>query len=472
MKRQLLALLLLTSYCYSQDYTLVTNTPFNDVSIGSIEFADVDGDLDNDLFITGSDNSSGSAVQYSKLFINDGVGNFTESTFIIFIGLDNSSTDFEDIDGDLDLDLILNGRKSDGDYITSLFTNDGSGNFTEVTGTNFNIGSGRVNFEDIDGDLDQDLLIIGNDILELYSNDGSGNFTPISNTLIGTDFGDFEFFDMDGDLDSDVLITGQRAGVGNVAKLYENNGNGGFSEVMNTPFTPTNFSSIDSGDIDNDNDIDIIITGLLFTSNPKTQLFLNDGSGNFSEVVDSSIENVGFGDAIFEDMNDDNSIDVLLTGQLLGGAETTKLYLNDGLGNFNESTTSMFEGLDFVSSLAAADIDGDTDIDFINIGTNSSFSSKTNLYLNNLYALGLDEETLTEFKIYPNPSKDIVTIESLDNNTIESFSILDINGRLIKQEKSINNTFHTIDLSSLAQGTYLLELKTISSVFRKKILKN
>ncbi|WP_298893212.1 T9SS type A sorting domain-containing protein [uncultured Psychroserpens sp.] len=474
MKKALLILFLYSSFSFSQTFTLATNTPFDNVTLGSVKFADVDGDLDNDVFISGADNTSGSTILYSKLYINDGSGSFSESTFTTFVGLDNSSVDFEDIDGDTDLDLIINGRMADNNPTTILFTNDGNGNFTEVTGTTFNIGSGIVNFEDIDGDLDQDILLVGDAIVQIYQNDGNGTFTEISaNSITGIDFGDFEFFDKDGDLDSDLLIIGETySAEGKIAKLYENDGNGNFSEVIGTSFSGLIFSSIDSDDIDDDNDLDLIITGQLSSNDPITSLFINDGNGNFSEVLNTPFEDVKLGEAIFADINDDNFPDVLLTGRLINDSKTTKLYLNDGSGNFTEATIPTFEGLDFISRIAAADIDGDSDLEIINIGSNSSFTSTTNLYVNNLYTLGIDDESINQFIIYPNPSTHIINIENQNNTHISEFLILDIKGRIIKQEKLNNETFYKIDINDLAQGTYLLELKTISGVFRKKILKN
>nr|WP_321232658.1 T9SS type A sorting domain-containing protein [uncultured Psychroserpens sp.] len=473
MKKILLSFFFLAAISNSQTFTLDVNNPFFSAANGSVQFADVDGDLDNDVFITGSDNNSGSSIPFSKLYINDGIGGFTEST-TTFVDVDNSSTDFGDIDGDTDLDLIISGRKNDGTSTTLIYINDGNGNFSEVPGVDLFTTSADVKLKDIDGDLDLDLLAIGNSLTILYLNDGNGTFTVTSNNFDGIGFGDFEFFDADGDFDSDLLIIGDlTSGGGNAsATLYLNDGFGNFSEVSGPPFLGLYYSSVSTGDIDGDSDLDIVITGQPSPGQGTTLLYINDGSGNFTELNNITIENITIGEGVFADLNDDNSIDLLLTGQLLDGSIATKLYINDGSGNFNESTTALFEGLTFLSRIAVADIDGDNDNDIINIGLNSDFESTTNLYTNNLYTLNVEDDVLQQFKIYPNPSKTIINIENIGGDTIKEISIFDVGGRLVLSETSINTNIYTIDLKDLANGSYFVEVKTTIASFNKKILKN
>jgi hypothetical protein len=69
-------------------------------------------------------------------------------------------------------------------------------------------------------------------------------------------------------------------------------------------------------------------------------------------------------------------------------------------------------------------------------------------------------------KLYPNPVQDLLTIQS-DVATIESVTILDVNGRSIM---SSNSTF--IDVSQLQSGVYLVNIKSGDGVLTKKFLKN
>lgn len=62
--------------------------------------------------------------------------------------------------------------------------------------------------------------------------------------------------------------------------------------------------------------------------------------------------------------------------------------------------------------------------------------------------------------IYPNPTRDVLMIEGVDSQTIR---VYDLQGRLIKTENSTQ-----VDVSNLAEGTYLLQIGTQVVRFIKK----
>ena len=74
----------------------MTDAPFEAVRASSIAFADVDGDNDQDALIIGA-NKSGSRI--AKLYTNDGTGGFTEMMGTTFTGVTDSSIAFADVDG-------------------------------------------------------------------------------------------------------------------------------------------------------------------------------------------------------------------------------------------------------------------------------------------------------------------------------------------------------------------------------------
>ncbi|MEL6670062.1 MAG: FG-GAP-like repeat-containing protein, partial [Bacteroidota bacterium] len=92
------------------------------VSVGSISFADVDGDGDEDVLITGRDNSS---VRISKLYANDGTGSFTEMMGTPFDGVYNGSVAFSDVDVDGDEDVLITGLNNSSVRISKLYINVG-----------------------------------------------------------------------------------------------------------------------------------------------------------------------------------------------------------------------------------------------------------------------------------------------------------------------------------------------------------
>ncbi|WP_370478075.1 MopE-related protein [Tamlana flava] len=308
---------------------------------------------------------------------------FTENLSVPFSGIHEGGSDVADIDGDGDLDLLISG-----DFITELYTNDGAGNFTLVVGTPFPplSGWGDVAFADIDGDNDQDVLISGLIGLPsaaftgLYENDGNGNFTLVA----GTPFPDvykstIDFADVDGDNDLDVLITG--SGTNNAAAyatLYLNNGAGIFTEVIGTPFTPTYQGDVEFEDVNGDGNLDVLICGL-GGSSAHSELYINDGSGNFTLVAGTPFVGVWLCSVDFADINGDGTQDLLITGaDWSGGVESTKLYANDGTGTFTEVVTPFVQVAD--SSVRFFDMDGDGDQDVIITGNSGSWN--TEIYSN------------------------------------------------------------------------------------------
>lgn len=82
-----------------------------------------------------------------------------------------------------------------------------------------------------------------------------------------------------------------------------------------------------------------------------------------------------------------------------------------------------------------------------------------------LEPLSVNDYELTGISIFPNPVKDVLTIESV--NTIEGSELYTINGKLIA---SYSNTTK-IDFTSLPKGVYLLKIKTAIGTEVKKIIK-
>lgn len=141
-------------------------------------FFDIDGDFDDDLFIAGN-----WELNYGTLFRNNGDGTFTDistNTNQGGFGFGQSIT-FGDIENDGDFDVYL----SSGFGINTMWANDGSGFFTNVT-QNSNTGFGGysrgANFADFDNDGDVDLFVQrAEDYKLLLLNDGTGVFTDYSN---------------------------------------------------------------------------------------------------------------------------------------------------------------------------------------------------------------------------------------------------------------------------------------------------
>ena len=285
MKSKILFLLLiLTQILTAQTFTEMTDTPLDGVRVGSIAFSDVNGDWHDDVLITGQ---SISGVLIAKLYTNDGTGTFTEMTGTPFDGVWYGSIAFSDVNGDGHDDVLITGENSSFVPTAKLYTNDGTGSFTEMTSTPFNgVWLGSIAFSDVNGDGHDDVLITGQKsagvrIAKLYANDGTGTFTEMIGTpFYGVEKSSIAFSDVNGDGHDDVLITGQKdeVGVQPTAKLYANDGMGTFTEMMGTPFDGVRYSSIAFSDVNGDGHNDVLITGENGSGEPIAKLYTNDGA--------------------------------------------------------------------------------------------------------------------------------------------------------------------------------------------------
>ena len=85
----------------------------------------------------------------------------------------------------------------------------------------------------------------------------------------------------------------------------------------------------------------------------------------------------------------------------------------------------------------------------------------------NMGVLGLDNETATTVSVYPNPSSEVVTIES--NMTEGSIQIMDLTGKVIANEM-INGVSTSFNTSALTNGMYTVILTNGSTVETRKFI--
>ncbi|MFN8287644.1 MAG: choice-of-anchor V domain-containing protein [Chitinophagales bacterium] len=84
---------------------------------------------------------------------------------------------------------------------------------------------------------------------------------------------------------------------------------------------------------------------------------------------------------------------------------------------------------------------------------------------------GISENTLTGLSVYPNPAE-ITLYVSLQNASDATVAIIDFNGREVLNTAVQNQKSFNIDLSSLAEGMYVLRLTNSNSVYSKRFMKN
>lgn len=84
--------------------------------------------------------------------------------------------------------------------------------------------------------------------------------------------------------------------------------------------------------------------------------------------------------------------------------------------------------------------------------------------------LGTKNFTIQDLAIYPNPFNDILNISS-KNETILSYEIFDMGGRVIKRSAVGNLNTFVINTADLTSGIYMLNLKSENGEFTQKIVK-
>ena len=79
---------------------------------------------------------------------------------------------------------------------------------------------------------------------------------------------------------------------------------------------------------------------------------------------------------------------------------------------------------------------------------------------------GLDQGSIEEFRVYPNPANDNITIDML-GNTFQEVMVHDLNGRLVLQSAISNNK--SFDITSIKNGTYILTLVGNDQISTQKL---
>jgi len=422
------------------NFELVTPDVFKGADSSSIAFADVDGDQDQDVIIAGASDDGQTA-----LYLNDGEGIFTEALGTSFTTCNRGDLEFSDMDSDNDQDLLIAG------YQTILYTNNGSGSFTDVTGTYFHrVYESSIAIADINGNGSKDFVITGDSagadlpITRFYF-DG---VLDIEKRLEGVWRSSVAFADIDNDNDPDLLITGLNISNQSIAELYKNIGNGYFEKVIGTPFVGVQSSCVSFADVDNDNDQDVLITGFTNTSQNVAKLFLNNGTGNFTEKFGTPFTGGHQSSIAFADVDHDNDLDVLITGTFTD--QVANLYSNDSSGNFTLIADMPFQGV-CSGSVAFANVNRDEYPDVLITGTNSLGVKTACLYKNTTCIPTSSTINVTACDIYIAPDGTEYTESGQYTATIENAKGCD---SIITINLTINtSSYSTID--TLACNTYI-----------------
>ena len=319
-------------------------------------------------------------------------------------GVAGGAAAWADVDGDGDRDLLLVGNRT-GDTGTAqpsatLYAND-DGTFTPMNAGLTGVSAGDAAFGDYDDDGDPDLVITGNiggvsitdppvGSATVYENNGDGTFSPVSAGIEGVTVGSVAWGNLDDDGDLELVVTGNVGGIGIFpfppvepsARIYDHQGGGSFSPI-GAGLSGVSVGSSQWGDLDNDGDLDLIVTGGqgsdLDDPQPLTTLYENDGTASFSPV-DADLPDLAGGTSRWFDAQGDGALDLVLTGQNAQDTPTTALFVNDGTGTLAPADDALVDVA--ASATAPTDVDGDADVDLLVSGRDTTGSPATVLYEN------------------------------------------------------------------------------------------
>lgn len=142
---------------------------------------------------------------------------------------------------------------------------------------------------------------------------------------------------------------------------------------------------------------------------------------------------------------------LLITGNV-PSSYTVQWYLNSFAinGQTNDSITAMLNGS---YTVAITDTFGC-------VHTSAAFS----------VSLGLDETEMVNWKIYPNPANDFVTIELNQNLEVDKIQLLDLAGRVLKEWTWDNTLKMQLDVSDIPAGYFLLQMVKGTRNWSKKLI--
>lgn len=423
-------------------------------------FVDINNDGHLDAFVCHD-------IQANVYYINDGSGNLNyyqgQSTGVVPNGLGltpgggNYGTVWIDFDNDRDMDLFIAKCRGGSTTISTneLWRNDGNGVFTNVADSN---GWYNTNYPGV----------------------GHNNSSNLGDN-VQTWSSAWADFDNDGDMD---VYVGASSSTNGYSKLMRNNGDGTFTDVTAGSGVLDAQMGIENApaDFDNDGYVDILSNG---------DILFNNGDFTFTNYDSNMPPSGAIGDA-----NNDGFLDVFRSGNIhINNANANNwIKINtvgtesniNGIGARVEILTPSGkqirdvrsgEGFEFMSSLNTHfGIGTDTTINSITIYWPSGIVDYiANPEINTTHTivedstLSIEDETLSDVSIYPNPVKNKLTIKTSADVINKIATVFDMNGKRVLNMKLKSNT---IDVSNLTSGIYFLRLESEGKTMKRKFIKN
>jgi hypothetical protein len=378
--------------------------------------ADVNGDGRDDIFI------GGAKGQPAMLYIHRGDGKLTvtkQNTFEVDARFEDTAAAFIDVDGDGDQDLVVGSggnEHQDQVYISRLYLNNGAGQFkrdiNELPFMKTNVSV--IAPDDFDSDGDIDLFIGSRSVPGIYGidpehlflvNNGDGTF---SNGTEGIAYQiksagmvtDAVWADVDGDGINDLITVADWG----VPIVFKNSGRRLSRMESSLDSLHGWWNTIETSDLDRDGDMDLIIgnkgSNIPYkpSMNNPMRLYINDfdNNGAIEQITTTNYDNGDYPIHMRKELTTQiaslrkenlmasdyakKTIDQLFPNEVMQNtivksvniAETI-VAVNEGEGIFSIIKLPNRVQFSCVNSITCADIDKDGNMDLIMAGNNFEF---------------------------------------------------------------------------------------------------
>lgn len=446
-------------------YTRLGDTSITNSEATTAVMADFDGDGQMDI-LSGLSNGS-----YTALAMQFGNSDATFDTAITSTLTEAGSVTglvAADINGDDTPDLIFTSSgtaATSNEDVIGYATGVGDGTFSGVTTAVGTPDMYALEVGDVTGDGIADIITGGNRAgageIQVFAGDGAGGFNLASPTTTygtGKSVSALSLFDIEGDGDTDIIATEVDNLMNGYVRTYLNGGSGTFTASATTStntvvtFANTNMTR---GDLNNDGEIDIVVTSTGTTSpTGNASVLFGDGDGTFTLSQTYAQEAGGTTRVELTDLNRDGQLDLLTSGDNESDAGEASIRLGVGDGTFRERTT-INPGSSAPVGLFTADLNNDGDDEFIATQSPSNGNLRTTVREPSYGTAGTivrTGNTIPE-NIIPSTTSTIFGFSAEQNGVEEFYAVTssDAYGKSANDVGSSNKAF-TLQLS--AEGTH------------------
>ena len=403
-----------------------------------------------------------SRILFALCFISMMMGqpSFTANT--ISTSADNARSVFAaDMDNDGDMDIV---SASSSDDKIAWYENNGSSNpsWTASDIATSADGANCVFVADMDNDGDMDIVSASysDNTIAWYENDGAANPSWTAADIATSANGANWVFvaDMDNDGDMDIISSSQND---DAIAWYENNGSSNPSWTSSDIATSADGANcVFAADMDNDGDMDILSSSYL---DDAIAWYENDGNADPSfTAADIATSADGATSVFAADMDGDGDMDIISSSQY---DDAIAWYRNDGAADPSWTAADIATSAEYANSVFVADMDNDGNMDIVSA---SKADDKIAWYENNSTVGGIvawtAAEILTSTDIsYPSSNgARSVYAEDMDNDgdmDVLSASIDDDKINWYENNGSESFTAHTITFSAEdATSVYAIDI--------------